>query len=172
MFRSARGSPGRSGALRRVHGRYAQYFNTHSGRTGHLWQNRYFACPLGPAHLWRALAYVDSNPVRAHLVDCAGHYAWSSAAAHLTAADPAGLLDLAWWRVQGVAENWQDYLRSPESDGELESCTYAGRPLGDPQFVTQIGERLGRTWTRGRPKKKPDNVAVQSAVQASLFASG
>ena len=89
-----------------------------------------------------------------------------------SAADPAGLLDLAWWRVQGVVENWQDYLRSPESDGELESCTYAGRPFGDPQFVTQIGERLGRTWTRGRPKKKPDNVAVQSAVQASLFASG
>ena len=33
--------------LRRVHGRYAQYYNIHSGRTGHLWQNRFFACALG-----------------------------------------------------------------------------------------------------------------------------
>ena len=29
---------------RRVHGRYAQYYNARSGRSGHLWQNRFFAC--------------------------------------------------------------------------------------------------------------------------------
>jgi putative transposase len=38
--------------MRRVHGRYAQYYNARSGRTGHLWQNRFFACPLGARHLW------------------------------------------------------------------------------------------------------------------------
>jgi putative transposase len=40
--------PGREDSLavlfRRVHGRYAQYYNARSGRTGHLWQNRFFAC--------------------------------------------------------------------------------------------------------------------------------
>jgi REP element-mobilizing transposase RayT len=41
--------------LRRVHGRYAQYYNARYGRSGHLWQNRYFACALGPGHLWAAL---------------------------------------------------------------------------------------------------------------------
>ena len=50
--------------LRRVHGRYAQYYNARYGRSGHLWQNRYFACSLGPGHLWAALAYVEMNPVR------------------------------------------------------------------------------------------------------------
>ena len=54
--------------LRRAHGRYAQCFNARRGRCGHLWQNRYFACPLGPSHLWTALAYVDNNPTRAGLV--------------------------------------------------------------------------------------------------------
>ncbi len=39
-----------------------------SGRTGHLWQNRFFACGLSAGHLCRALAYVDRNPVRAGLV--------------------------------------------------------------------------------------------------------
>src|SRR5579871_1486148 len=37
--------------LRRVHGRYAQYYNIRSGRTGHLWQNRFFACALDGEHL-------------------------------------------------------------------------------------------------------------------------
>src|SRR5262249_52727427 len=50
--------------LRRVHGRYAEYYNARTGRSGHLWQNRFFACMLGPTHLWAALAYVERNPVR------------------------------------------------------------------------------------------------------------
>ena len=70
--------PSLSLLLRRVHGRYAQYFNAHAGRSGHLWQNRYFACPLGPGHVLRALAYVDANPVRAGLVERARDYPWSS----------------------------------------------------------------------------------------------
>jgi len=36
--------------LRRVHGRDAQYYNTRSGPTGHLRQNRFFACVLGEDH--------------------------------------------------------------------------------------------------------------------------
>jgi putative transposase len=42
--------------LRRVQGRYAQYFNVHAGRTGHLWQNRFHGCVLGSIHLWTVLA--------------------------------------------------------------------------------------------------------------------
>ncbi len=57
--------------LRRVNGRYAQYYNARTGRSGHLWQNRYFACPLSPTHVWRALIYVERNPVRTGLVECA-----------------------------------------------------------------------------------------------------
>ena len=56
-----------------------------------------------------ALAYVDLNPcldyegLRAHLVGQAGHYPWSSAAAHLAGhitagRNAAGLLDLGLWR--------------------------------------------------------------------------
>ena len=32
--------------FRRVNGRYAQYLNAGRRRTGHLWQNRYFSCPV------------------------------------------------------------------------------------------------------------------------------
>ena len=36
--------------LRRAHGRYARYYNARAGRSGHLWQNRFFACMLGASH--------------------------------------------------------------------------------------------------------------------------
>ena len=66
--------------LRRVHGRYAQYFNPRWGRSGHLRQNHFFSCVLAPDHLWAALAYVERNPVRAGMVARAGEYRWSTAA--------------------------------------------------------------------------------------------
>ena len=56
-------------ALRRTHGRYALYLNARRNRTGHLWQNRFYSCPLDQRHLWIALRYVERNPVRANLVE-------------------------------------------------------------------------------------------------------
>ena len=63
-----------------------------------MWQNRYFGCMLGPAHLWAALAYVEQNPVRAGLVRQAADYPWSSARAHITGKDQQEILDQEWWR--------------------------------------------------------------------------
>ena len=42
-------------ALGQCHSRYAQHFNRCYERTGHLWQNRFYSCPLGRTHLVRAL---------------------------------------------------------------------------------------------------------------------
>jgi REP-associated tyrosine transposase len=138
--------------LRRVHGRYAQYFNARTGRSGHLWQNRYFACALGAGHVWPALAYVDRNPVRAGMTASPQNYAWSSAAPHLAGEDPSGLLDLEWWHEQGLRRDWQHWLDRAEPDTELEKCTYAGRPFGDADFVKRLGDHFGRRWQPGRPK--------------------
>ena len=53
-----------SRALGRTHFRYTQYINRMHGRSGHLWQNRYYSCPLGREHFWIAMRYVETNPVR------------------------------------------------------------------------------------------------------------
>src|SRR5580658_8665789 len=98
--------------LRRVHGRYAQYYNASARRTGHLWQNRFFACVLAPDHLWRALAYVERNPVRAGIVPRARAYRWSSAAAHITGHDESGLLDMNCGDSKGPptgSRSWTDF---------------------------------------------------------------
>ncbi|MGH2398031.1 MAG: transposase [bacterium] len=141
--------------LRRVHGRYAQYYNARAGRTGHLWQNRFFACVLEPDHLWAALAYVERNPVRAGMVQRAADYRWSSAASHLAGADDSGMLDMEWWRRESPVD-WDQLLDAEglESAASLRACTYSGRPFGSETFVSELAERFGRHWTRGRPRKK------------------
>jgi len=36
---------------------YAQYVNRMHGRSGHLWQDRFFSCALDEEHFWDALVY-------------------------------------------------------------------------------------------------------------------
>jgi len=114
--------------LRRVHGRYAQYYNARHSRSGHLWQNRYFACSLGPGHLFAALAYVEENPVRAGMVERPGDYRWSSAAAHLGSPDSSGLVDMEWWRQEYDGVDWEKILGDSDAEQSvsLRRCRYAG----------------------------------------------
>ncbi len=173
--------PGRDDSLavlfRRVHGRYAQYYNARYERTGHLWQNRFYACALGPGHLWSALAYVENNPVRAGLVTGARQYRWSSALAHLGKDDHPRLLDMQFWRDNGGAETWARFLaiEEPERHDELQRCTYSGKPFGDDSLVREVSERFGRYWTRGRPRAAQAAVALGNGTpsrgQGSLFAA-
>ena len=155
--------------LRRVHGRYAQYYNARWGRTGHLWQNRFFACALGPSHLWTALAYVERNPVRAGMVETAETFRWSSAAAHAKGNDDDGVLDMSWWRQKAPA-NWTAALRGDVQDAiSLRACTYAGKPFGSDSFVEELGDRFGRKWVPGRPRKDSVRDNPEPTAQPSLF---
>ena len=52
-------------ALKHAHGRYASYWNAIHHSSGHVWQGRYYSCPLDEPHLWEALRYTELNPVRA-----------------------------------------------------------------------------------------------------------
>jgi putative transposase len=139
--------------LRRVHGRYAQYYNAKAGRIGHLWQNRYFSCMLGPGHLVRALLYVDLNPVRGGLVQSAASYVWSSAAAHARGADATGLMDIQGWRSLDAAGRWAATLCEREESNseytELRRCTFAGRPFGGREFIGEMGRPFDRRWRCG-----------------------
>lgn len=129
--------------LRRVHGRYAQYYNTKWSRTGHLWQNRYFSCALDAAHLWTALRYVETNPVRAQLAASAEEYEWSSALGHLTGHDRARLLDMRFWRETGGSENWRALLAVTDKAEDVEALvrgTHSGQPVGEKGFTNQLRE--------------------------------
>ena len=128
-------------ALGETHRLHAQRFNRLYRRSGHLWQNRFYSCPLGDAHLLEALAYVDLNPVRARLADRAEAYRWSSAAAHIVHADPHELLDDWIWSDIDRGHDWRDLLASrPLSATAARALRYAtrhGRPLGDDLAVAK-----------------------------------
>ncbi len=124
--------------MRRTHGRYAQYINARKQRSGHLWQNRFFSCPLDETHLWTALRYVELNPVRAGLVARAADYPYSSAAPHLYEAEAPRSLDMEFWKHSGAAGTWADALQVQQNEEDrraLRRATYAGRPLGNADFL-------------------------------------
>ncbi|MDR3736615.1 MAG: transposase [Acidobacteriaceae bacterium] len=127
--------------MQRVHGRYAQYFNVRRARCGHLWQNRFSSCALGPAHLWTALRYVELNPVRAGMVEKAEEFEWSSMRAHMAGQDPQRLLDMDFWRREGGVSNWLQLLSEPEDESHcraLRRATYSGQPFGDEGFAERL----------------------------------
>lgn len=105
--------------FRRVHGRYSQYLNTRRNRTGHLWQQRDFSCPLPESHHWVAWRGGEQNPCRAFMVHKPEEYRWSSAAAHLAGKDTSGLLEMEFWSKAGEEETWREMHTAPERADQL-----------------------------------------------------
>jgi len=63
---------------------YRQHVSRMQGRSGRLWQNRFFSCPVDKdAYLWPVLRYIERNPVRAGLVKLPWEYQWSSSRRHV-----------------------------------------------------------------------------------------
>lgn len=59
--------------------KYAGYFNTTNGRTGTVWDGKYFASVIeSDYYLLACYRYIELNPVRAGLAATPGGYDWSS----------------------------------------------------------------------------------------------
>ncbi len=147
-----------SACLGPLHLRYAQHINRRQAVCGRLWQGRYFSCPLDEAHYAEAVRYVELNPVRAGLVRRAEEYAWSSAASHVAGSPEEPLTDAS--TLREAVDDWSAWLHEPLDEGRVNTIrqrTMTGRPAGDREFVTRLGERLGRmlsTRQPGRPRKR------------------
>jgi putative transposase len=140
-----------------AHMRYSQYYNHRMRRRGHLWQGRFYSCPLDEAHLYSGLRYVERNAVRAGLVERAEDYRWSSALSHIEGLDdPILSNDLP---LLEEITDWREYLSEPEDEviiERLRRCTSTGRPMGSASFVKEIEGLLGRVLVPhpiGRPRK-------------------
>jgi len=147
---------GLSKCLHGITFRYAQYFNRRYGRSGRLWQNRYFSCPVDKdQYLWAVVRYIENNPVRANLVAKAEDWAWSSARAHLKG-EMDRILSLPDWLTENERDNYIRFFREIGNDDIIRKATSTGRPLGGIEFIKRIGELLGRDLKLkkgGRPKK-------------------
>jgi len=141
--------------LRDAHQIYAIHFNQRCGLTGHLWQGRFYSCILGEQHLWTAVRYVETNPVRAGLAVRAEDYAWSSAASHC--GRRADALLSGDFPADGVVADWSAWLNGGNSEQEktLQHHTRTGRPLGTEVFVQALEKQLKRALLPKKPGRKP-----------------
>ena len=141
-----------------LNGHYAGYFNARYEMTGHLWQARYYSCPMDEDHCWNTLRYVIQNPVRARLVDDPSKYRWSSAAYHLGISKDR-LVSGAFSPGRLTSED-KEWLRTPLEAEELDrirSATAKGIPYGSPAFIQGLEQALGvelRSRQRGRKPRR------------------
>jgi putative transposase len=75
--------------MRRLHGSYAQKFNSRHVRSGHLFQGRYGSERIeSDEQLWTTTVYIAMNPVKAGLCAHPGDWPWSSHAMVLSGTAP------------------------------------------------------------------------------------
>ena len=150
-------------AIGRTHFLYTQYVNRMHKRSGHLWQNRFFSCPMDNQHLWKAMQYVETNPVRSGIVRKPWRYPYSSASPHIENADPLNLLDMKWWRIKSKQFDWKAILQKQmdkQDVGNIRLATTRGRPLATDSFLSKLEKTVGRRLRPlpvGRPKKTKKN---------------
>ena len=149
-----------SKAIGRTHWRYTQLINRLHGRSGHLWQNRFYSCALDDEHFIMAMAYMERNPARAKICRKAWLYEWSSAAAHVNGREEDGILDMEYWRKSVGGLDWETFIERPEEKTVMKSLrlnTNRGRPLGSDSFLSKLEKKLGhrvRPLLPHRPRKK------------------
>jgi putative transposase len=150
-------------SFRRAHSQYARYINSQNKRrSGHLWQARYYSCPLDEPHFDAALLYVERNPVRAGLANAATDYRWSSAAARVGLRTLPRFLKLHEWNKRYSPDNWQHRLtgaQDADMEQSLRASTLQGKPFGSPDFIEQFARATGRPMNV-RPIGRPNTQKV------------
>ena len=138
-----------------AHRRYTGFINARHRWTGHLWQGRFGAVAMDEQHLAAAARYVALNPVRAHLVERAEEWEWSSVRAHL-----AGRNDCL-VTVAPLIERLGDFgaFLGREEDQQatraLRRGESTGRPAGSADWLSELERSTGRTLLPRKPGRKP-----------------
>jgi putative transposase len=130
-----------------LHHDFARWQNIQRGTNGHLWQERFFSCPVEGDRVSAVLSYIELNPVRAKMVDTASDWQWSSARAHVSGTDPSGLLDMACWRDFFRQLNWRDFLEQSAADksmiAQIRRATAKQHFLGSEETARTLESELG-----------------------------
>jgi putative transposase len=143
-------------AIGQTHLKYTLRINSRNEVRGHLFQERFYSCPMDDQHFIAACRYVERNPVRAGLVQQAWDFVWSSARFHVGIADNDFLIESSDWHSS--SEEWKQQLSDrQEGIDNLRKHFKTGRPLGSESFVRSAIAKSGVVLPRkkvGRPQKK------------------
>jgi putative transposase len=137
-----------------THRRYTRLVNFREGWRGYLWQGRFSSFCLDEKHLYAAIRYVETNPVRAGIVTTASEYSWSSAKAHIDKENPSFLDDCF---LAEVVNDWGSFLSQID---ERQAHSFrrhisTGRPFGNQSFLNAVEKKTGRQLGKRKPGPKP-----------------
>lgn len=138
--------------------RYTQYINHKYGRSGRLWQNRFFSAIVEKeSYLWQVARYIEQNPMKAQLVDKPQDYPWSSCEANLSG-EGDDLVSPGCWLTEREREAYGEFLMACDAEIEqkIRRATASGRPMGTYRFIKKLEIQFSRRLfpgKAGRPRK-------------------
>jgi len=169
-----------SRGMKRLNMAYAQSFNRHHGRRGHLFQGRFHTVLVEKdSHLLELCRYLVRNPVRAGMVTAPGDWPWSSYNATATGR-ASGRRGEDWlttgWILQqfGVQDAsarraYRRFVREGAGAASPWEDLRGGGFLGGEKFLRAMTERIGRespnqTSAAARQPERPTAEQVRAAV--------
>lgn len=136
---------------------HVRRFHKHYGTSGHIWQGRYKSFLIQEdEHLLTVLRYVESNPLRAGLVNSAKNWLWSS---HKESIHRGARLLIDEVPVE-LPKEWSKIVNESISEKELEEVRQSvsrQSPYGGSLWQAHVSKTLGLESTvrpRGRPRRE------------------
>ena len=125
---------------------FTRWFNKLAGRNGHVWEGRFRSTIIeAESYLFRAMAYVALNPVRAGMVADPLAYPWSAHRA--VCAEDAERVDLSpeYLDCGADAAARSRFYQRIVADEALRPATSLARVyfVGGPRFVRRMATRFG-----------------------------
>lgn len=157
--------------------RYVQYFNRRNERSGTLWEGRFRSCIVESAHYVVACyRYIESNPVRARMVDHPIGYLWSSYAVNSgTRTDPLVAPHAEYLALSMDADArhtaYRHLFEQPQDApliATIRDATNGGYPLASDAFKVTVLEPLGARTARGKPGPQSTSPHAHSSLQDEL----
>ena len=153
-----------SQAMRAVLSKYALDFNLRHGRTGHLFQGRFFSEPIKDnAQFLAALRYIHQNPAKAGLSKGCD-YRWSSYGQYVNS-DSGGLCDTG--LALDMAESVEALAKFHETQDErppIKDGVQVRRRISDEAAIALLNSRFGKNYAReaaALPKKERDAALAE-----------
>lgn len=128
--------------MKNVGQRYVQRVNARLGRSGTLWEGRYYSCLVpGERYALTCYRYVDCNPVRPGMASHPGEYAWSSYRVNAQCGEQSWLIPHAAYLAisedpESRAAAYRDLCAvpiAPDAREEIRRATRRGYTIGAPQ---------------------------------------
>ena len=147
-----------SQGMRQLNSVYSQYFNRRHRQVGHVFQGRFKAILVQKeSYLLELARYIVLNPVRAHMVEFAEQWPWSSYRSTVGSTDTPAWLDCD-WLLERFGEGRKDacsaYAKFVADGVDVPS------PLRDVQFQLLLGDQDFVEQFLEPPEEADDLVAV------------